>query len=265
MVVAPFNGSGTFNPELTLQPNTVAKAEDVNTNFTDAATGLSDCITRDGQSPATNNIPMGGHRITGLAAPVATTDAANLATVQSYVPPGAIFPYGGSSAPTGFLLCDGGSYNTSTYPTLYGVLGTSYGGGGGVFNVPDCRGRALVGADNMGTGPANRLSGAGFTQTTLAGTGGAATIIQTEAQLATHNHGGNTGFTSAHHTHSYTSPTNQNVSVQAGSNFSVIGGNFSASTGTDTPDHTHSISSDGSSSAMIVCQPSILLTAIIKT
>ena len=49
----------------------------------DLATGLSTCITKDGQTTPTANIPMGANKITGLAAGTAATDAANLSQAQS--------------------------------------------------------------------------------------------------------------------------------------------------------------------------------------
>ena len=48
-----------------------------------------------------------------------------------------------ASAPTGYLLCDGASYNTTTYASLYTVLGTSY--------VPDFRGYFVRGYDSTQT------------------------------------------------------------------------------------------------------------------
>jgi hypothetical protein len=72
----PFNGSGRFNPQITFVPNTLATAEDQNTQDTDIASGLSNCITRDGQSPAMANIYMGGFLINNVADPLALTDAA---------------------------------------------------------------------------------------------------------------------------------------------------------------------------------------------
>jgi len=54
---------------------------------------------------------------------------------------GVILPYGGASAPTGFLLCDGSAVSRTTYATLFGVISTTYGAGDGstTFNVPDLR------------------------------------------------------------------------------------------------------------------------------
>lgn len=54
--------------------------------------------------------------------------------------PGIISPYGGATAPTGWLLCDGTSYTTSTYSALYSVVGYNYGGSGSSFNVPNLTG-----------------------------------------------------------------------------------------------------------------------------
>lgn len=71
---------------------------------------------------------------------------------QTYlVPTGAVLPYGGTAAPSNFLLCDGSPVSRSTYATLFAVVSTSFGAGNGTttFNVPDMRGRVPVGA---GTG-----------------------------------------------------------------------------------------------------------------
>ena len=66
--------------------------------------------------------------------------------------PGMVFPYAGTSAPTGFLLCDGSAQSPrTTYAALFAIISTTYGGGDGstTFNVPDLRGRSIIGA---GTG-----------------------------------------------------------------------------------------------------------------
>jgi len=60
---------------------------------------------------------------------------------------GIIWPYAGSGTPGGFLACDGNAVSRSTYSRLFGVIGTTYGVGDGstTFNVPDLRGRTIVG------------------------------------------------------------------------------------------------------------------------
>jgi microcystin-dependent protein len=68
---------------------------------------------------------------------------------NSNLPTGAITAYGASTAPGGFLLCDGTSYSQTLYPNLYAIIGTGYGSiGAGFFNVPDYRGRFIRGVDN---------------------------------------------------------------------------------------------------------------------
>lgn len=62
------------------------------------------------------------------------------------VPAGALVPYAGSAAPSGYLLCDGSSYLRDSYPDLFTAIGTTYGAADGThFNVPDMRGRMPVG------------------------------------------------------------------------------------------------------------------------
>lgn len=94
-------------------------------------------------------------------------------TIQGFlVPTGMIAPYGGSTAPTGWLLCDGSSYLRASYTSLFAVLGTAYGSADGThFNVPDLRGRNPIGNDAMGGTAANRVQ----RSTTLTTTSGSAT------------------------------------------------------------------------------------------
>lgn len=63
---------------------------------------------------------------------------------------GQILAYGGGSVPTGYLECDGTQYATTTYPDLFSVIGYTYGGSGANFNVPDFRGRSLLGEGTGG-------------------------------------------------------------------------------------------------------------------
>ncbi len=65
------------------------------------------------------------------------------------VPAGVMSDFGGTSAPFGYLLCDGSSYAAAAYPGLFAAIGYQWGGAGANFNVPDMRGRASIGS---GTG-----------------------------------------------------------------------------------------------------------------
>ena len=77
----PFNGLGVYSPPSANYPavtGTTISSTDYNAVIADEATALSNCITRDGQSPATASLPMGNNKITGLAAPTLAGDAVSL-------------------------------------------------------------------------------------------------------------------------------------------------------------------------------------------
>ena len=87
---------------------------------------------------------------------------------------GAIVAYGGASAPTGWLLCDGASYPRADHPDLFTAIGTAYGSADSLhFNVPDLIGKFPRGKTAAGTG------------STLGGTGGSNDSI---AVSHSHNH-----------------------------------------------------------------------------
>lgn len=93
-----------------------------------------------------------------LAAGAIILSKLSSAVQAALVPTGTFLAYGGSSAPTGYLLCFGQAVSRSTYSDLFAVLSTAYGVGDGssTFNLPDYRGRIPVGADAMGGTAANR-------------------------------------------------------------------------------------------------------------
>lgn len=74
--------------------------------------------------------------------------AGGTSTLYAEAPIGSIMPYGGATAPDGFLLCQGQAVSRTTYAELFAVIGTSFGSGDGstTFNVPDLRGEFLRGA-----------------------------------------------------------------------------------------------------------------------
>jgi len=60
---------------------------------------------------------------------------------------GMMMPWPTSAAPAGWQICDGSAISRTTYATLFALIGTLYGPGDGstTFNVPDLRGRSIVG------------------------------------------------------------------------------------------------------------------------
>jgi len=86
---------------------------------------------------------------------------------------GMVITYAGTNAsiPAGWLLCDGSSVATATYPDLFTALGYAYGGAGANFNLPD-----MVGFFAKGSA----------TQT--ATTGGANSKTLSVAEIPSHTH-----------------------------------------------------------------------------
>ena len=86
---------------------------------------------------------------------------------------GMLVMYAGTNAsiPAGWLLCDGSSVATATYPALFTALGYAYGGAGANFNLPD-----LVAKFPKGSA----------TQT--ATTGGNNSLTLTTAEMPAHTH-----------------------------------------------------------------------------
>ncbi len=66
----PFNGSGVFQsltpPNFPAVAGQVIYADRFNANMNDLFAGLTNCVTRDGQSPASANLPMNGYLLTGI-------------------------------------------------------------------------------------------------------------------------------------------------------------------------------------------------------
>lgn len=69
------------------------------------------------------------------------------------LPIGAIVPYGGSTTPSGYLLCNGSAVSRTTYANLFEAIGTTYGSGDGstTFNVPNLTDKFIQGSGKAGT------------------------------------------------------------------------------------------------------------------
>ena len=195
------------------------------------------------------------------------------------IPLGAGLPYFGASAPNSkFVFPFGQAISRVTYASCFALLGTTYGAGDGstTFNLPDLRGRALFGKDDMGGSVAGRITsgGSGIAGTALGAAGGeqAHTLATSEIPSHTHanalsdpghTHGvsGTTSGISANHAHSFSwSGTTSGESNQHSHNAtSLAGGAGSAATpagsaggggntfvtGANNQDHTHTYSRSG--------------------
>jgi len=79
------NGSGTYtlpagNPVTT---GTVISSSWANTTLSDIASALTSSIAKDGQTTPTNNLPMGGYKLTGMGVGSASTDSITLGQSQN--------------------------------------------------------------------------------------------------------------------------------------------------------------------------------------
>ena len=113
--------------------------------------------------------------ITGLNSSV--TNLNN--SLNNIIPAGVISMYGGSTVPSGWLICDGRAVSRTTYSRLFSAIGTTYGAGNGstTFNLPNLKGRVPVGLDTSQT-----------EFNSLGKTGGEKKHTLTVNEMPSHNH-----------------------------------------------------------------------------
>ena len=160
------------------------------------------------------------------------------AAVPSQLPTGGLMMWATSSAPSGWLLCNGAAVSRSTYSGLYAVVGTTFGSGDGstTFNLPDYRDRMPIGAGT--TYSANSSGGS------------------KDAIVVSHTH----TATDSGHSHTY------------GSAQGITGGPYTAAQGTNTGAFSTStgnanitVASTGSSGTNANLPPYLGIYFIIKT
>ena len=83
----------------------------------------------------------------GLLVMTATGTGVWYPSAGSAATAGTIQAYAGSSAPAGYLICNGDAISRTTFAVLFAITSTTYGVGDGstTFNIPDLRGRVAVG------------------------------------------------------------------------------------------------------------------------
>ena len=142
-----YNKSVNFAVKDTLtagDPNKIVSGAEIDTEFNNISSAST---TKIDKVPAatTGNIPQ-------FTATGAIEDSGDNQTtiVQIAAPAGVVMAFGGSTAPTGWLECDGSAVSRSTYSDLFSAIGTNFGVGDGTstFNLPDTRGEFIRGWDN---------------------------------------------------------------------------------------------------------------------
>lgn len=125
--------------------------------------------------------PLASPALTGAptaptAAPgTSNTQIATTAFASGVIPSGAIIPYGGVVAPSGYLACDGSNVSRTAFANLFAAIGSIYGNGDGysTFTLPNMQGLFPLG--KSGAYP-------------IGSSGGAATHVLTVAEIPGHSH-----------------------------------------------------------------------------
>lgn len=103
---------------------------------------------------------------------------------------GEVMYIAGDFAPKGWALCNGQQMQIRQYTALYSLLGTTYGGDGvNTFNLPDLRGRALMGGGTSASG--------GGTSTPLGSVAGSEQVQLLPTQIPMHSHSVSASSTAA--------------------------------------------------------------------
>lgn len=173
---------------------------------------------------------------------------------SSYI--GEMTPFGGSSAPRGFVLADGSAKNRTNQGGLFEVYGTTHGAGDGstTFGIPNVQRRVVVGAGGSGTGTLGNAVG---------NTGGEETHVLTVSETPAHAHPGSTFSGSG----SGNVQTDSTATGTAGS-IGAMGSNHTD--GLLAPvsvsvSGSVSVASQGGGAAHNIMQPSYVMNFIIKT
>jgi microcystin-dependent protein len=177
---------------------------------------------------------------------------------QTYLlmPPGVIMQYAASSAPNGWLLCDGSNVSRTTYYFLFSIISTAYGNGDGstTFNLPNFQDRVGVGASETKS---------------LGSTGGSETHTLTVDQMPSHTHDGTTD-SSGVHTHTVANTVTIDGQGTPG-DIDTTGSEINCTktittTSSESASHTHGFTTGatGNGEAFSLLQPYLTINYIIK-
>jgi len=158
---------------------------------------------------------------------------------------GEVIDYCGTSAPSLWLFPYGQAISRTTYSSLFGVIGTTFGAGDSstTFNVPDYRGRVGIGRDDMGGVAAGRMT-IPIIGSSLGATGGTDVYTLVTADLPAHTHA-NT-LNDPGHSHTVTANGSRHGSAGADSGANFFNSNGDSPTPADrTPSMTSTTASTG--------------------
>jgi microcystin-dependent protein len=163
------------------------------------------------------------------------------------------------ATPSGWLLCDGSAVSRTTYAALYAAIQSAFGGGDGstTFNIPDYRGRTIVGAGN----------GPGLTGRALGYKSGEETHQITNGEMPVHSHAGATGWMdrSTPHAHGIWISEGGSTAQWAPGYVGTASIPGTVQTGATDVNHLHAVNSDGGNGYHNNMQPFGVCNVFIKT
>ena len=173
-------------------------------------------------SPQFTGTPSGPTASAGTNTSQLATTAFVATAAGLSVPAGSVITYAGSSAPAGWLKCNGAAISRSTYSALFAVVGSTYGPGNGTstFNLPDLRGEFVRGWDDA----------RGIDATRAIGTAQGESYLSHAHSISDPGH--THGAADAGHAHSYTTSNTNNQAAAGGSAAQSNSGTFGTATGT---------------------------------
>lgn len=175
------------------------------------------------EAPDAEIVFQAGSVVISAASMQSMLDRLSALEVRPTVATGTVIAFAGTTAPEGYLVCDGSLISKTTYQDLYGAIGDTYGQGTvGEFQLPDLRGEFIRGFDGSRGIDDGRTFGSSQID-----------------EYASHSHPGSEASTSGSHSHSG-STTDAGSHVHTGSIGSAGGHSHTGSTN-DGGAHSHTL------------------------
>jgi len=190
----------------------------------------------------------GGTSTTPTTGDNSTKIATTAFVAQNAVLTGSLLMWPTTSAPSGYLNCDGSAVSRTTYSALFSVLGTTFGTGDGstTFNLPNYTDRMPIGAGTIAA--------------SIGSSGGSATTTLSTANLPAHNH--SASVSDPGHAHNYLAWGYAGSGGAGGGNPT---GFYTGTTDSAVTGISVSIGNTGSGTAATTISPYLGINFIIKT